>query len=346
MLYVNYKEITKVMNQILEIKFGSHLYGTSTPKSDLDLKGIYIPSAREICLGTYKKVFRTERAKAQKERNTNEDVDVEVFSLDRFVTDLMDGQSWALDMFFAPNESYTSITPTGIQVLIELRLNQEKLLTKNINTFVGYARKQAAKYGIKGSRMDALKQVMEVLNGLPGYSRLDELDHLLALRRLVDRSRDLISLEKTPLIDLVDLPQVSGIPLAHLQVCGRKVAVSSKVQHARSIFQKILSEYGERAYKAHLDGGVDWKALSHAVRVNTQALELMKTGKITFPRPDRSLLIEIKTGQLSYPTVASLIEEGLADLEEASKVSTLREVPDAEWANDFVYRIYRGVVQA
>lgn len=29
-----------------EIKFGSHLYGTDTPTSDLDLKGIYLPTGR------------------------------------------------------------------------------------------------------------------------------------------------------------------------------------------------------------------------------------------------------------------------------------------------------------
>jgi predicted nucleotidyltransferase len=43
------------MNKILEIKFGSALYGTSTPNSDLDLKGIYLPTAKEICLNSYKR---------------------------------------------------------------------------------------------------------------------------------------------------------------------------------------------------------------------------------------------------------------------------------------------------
>lgn len=38
------------MNKILEMKFGSHLYGTNTPNSDLDYKAIYLPTAREIIL--------------------------------------------------------------------------------------------------------------------------------------------------------------------------------------------------------------------------------------------------------------------------------------------------------
>lgn len=333
------------MNKLLEIKFGSALYGTSTPNSDLDLKSIYLPSAREIVLHSYKDVFREGREKAAKERNTADDVDVEVFSLDRFIADLMDGQSWALDMLFAPYASYTHLGTEGFGLLQEIKVNKFRLLTKNINAFVGYARKQAAKYGIKGSRMDALKQTVAVLAEIPDYQRLDDLDNLIKLRALIDRSADLISLEKTPLIDMVDIVQTSGQALWHIQVCGRKIALSSKCIHAKRIFQKILDEYGARAHKAHLDGGVDWKALSHAVRVNTQALELMQDGTITFPRPDRDLLLRIKTGQEKYEDVATLIEGGLARLEEAAEVSTLPDKPDREWANDFIYRVYSQIVK-
>ena len=38
------------MDLIVEMRFGSHLYGTDTATSDLDLKGVYLPSAREILL--------------------------------------------------------------------------------------------------------------------------------------------------------------------------------------------------------------------------------------------------------------------------------------------------------
>lgn len=46
------------MNKIVELEFGSHLYGTSTPNSDRDYKAIYIPEAIDILLGhvAYEKV--------------------------------------------------------------------------------------------------------------------------------------------------------------------------------------------------------------------------------------------------------------------------------------------------
>ncbi|EOU4524862.1 hypothetical protein ACOIZZ_001972 [Escherichia coli] len=34
--------------------FGSHLYGTSTPESDVDFKEIFVPPARDILIGNVK----------------------------------------------------------------------------------------------------------------------------------------------------------------------------------------------------------------------------------------------------------------------------------------------------
>ena len=38
------------LNIVVKMKFGSHLYGTSTPLSDTDYKAVYIPEARDIIL--------------------------------------------------------------------------------------------------------------------------------------------------------------------------------------------------------------------------------------------------------------------------------------------------------
>jgi predicted nucleotidyltransferase len=51
------------MDLIVEMRFGSHLYGTDTPESDLDLKGVYLPEARDIllrrvCSETHKRILQ------------------------------------------------------------------------------------------------------------------------------------------------------------------------------------------------------------------------------------------------------------------------------------------------
>lgn len=329
------------MNTILTIKFGSHLYGTDTPSSDLDYKAIYIPTAREIVLGSYKPTISQSRPKSECERNTKDDVDMEIFSLDRYLELLMEGQTVALDMLFAPSNMYMEKNSGILDFIFE---NREKLLTKNVNAFIGYARQQAAKYGIKGSRMDALKRVSEFLKPLNLFDRLYH--HNESLIALVKETEALISLEKLPLVEIVLLKGPKGlIDQEHLRVNGRAIPFHATVKYAQEVVGKMLDGYGQRAHKAHLAGGCDYKALSHAVRVNSEAIELLTTSQITFPRPDRELLLSVKTGSLPYEQVAELIEQGLADLYIANEQSTLRETPDKEWAENLVYDVYSKVVK-
>lgn len=331
------------MNKIVEMRFGSHLYGTDTEASDLDMKAIYIPTAKEIILHSYKETINTSRKKKECERNTKDDVDLEIFSLDRFLSLLMEGQTVALDIVFGMGVEDV-LTDQGAEVMSEIFENLPKLLTRNVNAFVGYARQQAAKYGIKGSRMDALKKTVAMLDQMEQHNKLGQYHSVVVA--LAEQSKDLISLEKYPLIEVIDLPGPNKVDMMpHLHVCGRKVPFGATVKFARQVFGKILDNYGQRAHKAHLAGGVDWKALSHAVRVNSEALELLQTGRITFPRPDKEKLLQIKLGQLPYETVAEMIEQGLADLTEAHDTSSLREEPDYEWAQDFIYRTYLRVIK-
>lgn len=334
------------MNRLVEIRFGSSLYGTATPKSDVDLKVLYLPSAREICLGKWDKVFRVGPDKASGQRNLPGDVDVEVFSFDRFLADLMDGQTWALDVLFAPAESYTYCSPQGAFLMNEVMHFKDRLLTKNINAFVGYAKKQAAKYGIKGTRFDAIKRIVAFLQERDAWTRLSA--HRDCLDELIVASNTLLTAEQTPLVEIIPVEQVSGEFLDHLHVCGRKIALTQTVGKALECYSKIEAEYGARARKASLAGGIDWKALSHAVRVNTEALELLETGIVTFPRPDRDLLVRIKTNEenptLTYDEVADMIEQGLVALHRVSKTSSLRDKPDTAWAEDLIYRTYKEEV--
>lgn len=331
------------MNKILEMKFGSHLYGTQTPESDTDYKGIYLPTARDIVLGQVKGTVTTGRNKAACERNTKDDVDTETFSLCRFLELLMEGQTVSLDVLFGFTQD-NCIGDQGGAIMSEIFVNRGRLLTRNVNAFVGYARQQAAKYGIKGSRMDSLKRVAAMLEPLPLWDRLTSWSG--TIDGLVSECADLVSLEKTPLVEVVLLKGPKGlVDQPHIRVNGRAIPYHATVKYAKEIVGKMLEGYGARAHKAHLAGGVDWKALSHAVRVNSEAMELLKTNNITFPRPDRELLLQVKKGELPYEKVAELIEEGLAALYVAHDESPLRDEADQEWADHFLYKVYSGIVK-
>ena len=102
--------------------------------------------------------------------------------------------------------------------------------------------------------------------------------------------------------------------------------------------------YGDRARKAQDNEGIDWKALSHAVRVGHEALELLHEHKITFPLSIKSYVLDVKLGKVGFKQVAAQIESLLVKVEEAEKVSTLPDKPDTGWINDFVYKHYRNEV--
>lgn len=38
------------MKELVRMKFGSHLYGTATPESDTDIKGVFLPELRDLLL--------------------------------------------------------------------------------------------------------------------------------------------------------------------------------------------------------------------------------------------------------------------------------------------------------
>lgn len=323
------------MDKIVEIKFGSHLYGTNTPNSDLDFKGIYIPTPREILLGKAKDNISTSRPKREFEKNTKDDVDMEIFSLKEYVRLLCEGQTVALDMLFAPESFQTQCE--NYHVFKYIYLNKDKLLSKGILSFIGYARKQASKYGIKGSRVRAVREVIEFLE--PHNSNT-------TLLRDIKPQIEASELLNNEFIQYAYGTDPNGAEVSYFEVCGRKFQWTNSTKYSLNILQKIYNEYGHRAKLAEQNDGIDWKALSHAVRVNFEGKELLQTGFITFPCPERQLLLDIKNGVLPYKEVENIIETGLQELEAAQVNSKLQDKPDYQWADDFIAEVYSNIVKS
>lgn len=331
------------MNKLFELEFGSSLYGTRTENSDLDLKAIYLPTAREIVLGTYKKTITTQRPKAVFERNNKDDVDIEVFSLDRYLKLLSEGQTVALDILFAHNEMFTAKNPANWHIFQEIKQNKDKLICKDLAAFIGYAKQQAAKYGLKGFRVAALEETLTWLETQPENEKLDE--RMFSLRSFVYKPILPVKSElNNEFISLEILNDKKGYSRDYLKVCDKYYQTNVKIKDIKEQIQKRYDQYGSRAIKAKLNEGIDWKALSHAVRVNSQGVELLNTGIMTFPRPDRQLLLDIKLGKMEYNEVADIIVEGLENLNSAQEKSTLRDKPDQSWIDDFVFTEYTNVI--
>lgn len=324
------------MDKIIEVKFGSHLYGTDTPTSDLDIKGVFMPTAREIILGRVPRNISKGRNKADGEKNLSTDVDMEFWSLGEFVKLLSEGQTGALDLLFAP--------PSAVlgrwqffdgDIMQHILNNRYQFLSKNVLSFIGYARTQAAKYGIKGSRIASVRKALEFFSEVRVEKRL-----VTRLSDIHDTIDEFVTESPDEFIKWTPV-DFKGTIIPHLEIVGRKFPLGVNVKYIISVLEKIFAEYGERARMAEKNEGVDWKALSHAVRVNNEGIELLLNGTITFPRPEAAILKAIKAGEYKYDEVARMIEGGLVALEDAQRMSPLADKPNQMWIDDFLYSMYR-----
>lgn len=316
--------------------FGSHVYGTSTPDSDQDYKAIYIPERNEFVHLSYSRTLKFQTKEDRWAKNQPGDQDEEVFSLDRFIELLLQGQMVAVDMLFIPRMFHSPTEHNAIWD--EIYFNRSRFLHRGITSYVRYARHQAAQYGIKGSRVAAVRATLEFLAKLPPRDRLSQ--HLDALTQWVNEKKA----DDEEFISLVTKTQKNGQELLHLEVCDRMATITSQVRYVQAIYQKAFDTYGKRALAAEKNEGVDWKALMHAIRCSGEARELLTTGHITFPRPDAMELLRIRKGEFSYHEISERIVAELEELKDVAAQSILPEKPDMVFAQDLMDRVYFGLL--
>ena len=86
--------------------------------------------------------------------------------------------------------------------------------------------------------------------------------------------------------------------------------------------------------------GYDTKAAMHTIRLLNEGIEFVTTGTITLPRPEKDLLINIRTGDYgSLDKVNDLANQLFAELDKATESSKF----SAEVEQDAVNRLVAGV---
>lgn len=321
------------MKTIVSMKFGSHLYGTNTLESDIDYKAVHIPDARDILLQRVQNSISNKRPKAEGEKNAPGDIDQESYSLQRYLQLLAEGQTVSLDMLFAPNSMLSNRTRLWDHIVN----NRHRLLTKKSAAFIGYCRQQANKYGIKGSRVAAARAASEFF---------DKEYRDFTVAQVSARLCNVVNEHPQHCQFVTQVVNKAGDVGTFFECCGRKVDFKATIKQAREVFSRLYENYGARAHQAEQNEGVDWKALSHAVRVGREALELLAHGHITFPLENANHILDIKKGQLPYEAVAAEIEHLLDEVEKASLKSPLRDHADQEWIDNFVAEVYADQIKA
>ena len=87
--------------------------------------------------------------------------------------------------------------------------------------------------------------------------------------------------------------------------------------------------------------GYDVKAAMHTLRLLYECKEIVSSGNITLPRPERDLLIRVRTGKYSMEKVFSMAQELFAECEAEAKQSTLPEKIDRGAVSRMIADCYR-----
>jgi len=125
----------------------------------------------------------------------------------------------------------------------------------------------------------------------------------------------------------------------YLEVLGKKFAPTVTLEYLQAKLIDMQEQYGDRARKA-VDN-IDWKALSHALRVVLEVRELLSTNFIKFPLRDRVYLKYIKVGELPVDDVIASLEMYIGDVDELLKTTTLPAKQNTDLVNSYILSLYK-----
>lgn len=328
-------------------QYGSHLYGTHTENSDLDFRGVYIPTINDLILHKDKDEINEElQIKITPGKHVDEDgdviwnpgfieykkVDIKIFSLQKFIQLCSKADTNALDLLFSI-DIYN--TKTYINDRIEQYYGDRQALrylydnrpllinTDRLESPCSYAFKQATKYSLKGIRRNTILQILDKCKLLSDLHTVEDLTELLLNGNLIDG--------KHVRIDELDN---KGKIEKYLYICGVQHQFNLTLDKFKQRLQdKLDKEYISQRTIDACDGN-DWKALSHAIRVLYEIKELLETGNITFPCSE--FIFHIKQGWVAREEIDNTFEKEFNNILNKIQENTLNWKYDKEFWDNFI----------
>lgn len=329
-------------NTVFLARAGSHAYGTSTPESDEDWRGIAIPT-KEYVFGTLHKFEQAE-----------------IKEPDCVITDI---RKWThLASMANPNVLELAFTDNSDVVLnmfemCDLKNVRDLFLTKRVrHTYSGYSRGQLNR--LKLHRAYHLnpptKQPERSDFGLPENTLVPG-DQLKSIEAEIQKKLDSWSIKY-----LDDQPVSVRIALTnkfteHLTEIGIASQADLWLPAARSLgasdnlIEAMKKERGYASAKRDYDNyfkwkrdrnparaaleakfGYDGKFAMHLVRLMRQCREILTTGKVIVKRPDAEELLSIRNGAWEYDYLVEWVENQDKELQQVALDSKLPNAPDVE----------------
>jgi hypothetical protein len=266
-------EMTKDKDIICMSIHGSWLYGLEREGSDIDVKAIYAPTENELLLG--------EGVKTWNKSNTELDVEIEIKSLPSFLRSARSCDTNCIDLLYTPKK----LTMIATDMWESVRSHRENLLAKNMKGIIGYIKVHSSKYGNKITRFAEMNQVLVELDSINRTTKLKD----STLPEWINRQG--FKYIKNVMVK-------TDHEKHYIDVCGKKYILTWESRLLSDALETEIKRFGDRTKKGN-ESGMDFKSLSHAIRVLCQLEELLTTGGLKFPLHDSDFILRVKTGQVT-----------------------------------------------
>ena len=285
-------------NIILKVRTGSHLFGTNTPESDLDMEGVYMPPPAIVYgLSTYRGMFKEVNlgvaSKDETGRNTSDAVDYKIREYRHFAHLALQNNPNILNCLFANDQNVLYQNEYG-----ENLRNHAYLFPNQgaYGRFMGYAHSQRMKMKVKPANHAALTAAEMILNGY-------------------DKAEILVNVARADESVFKD-----GGPGKHIGIGDIFLDRGIKVSRALTVIRNRLERVSARAvlWEKH---GYDTKFASNLVQILMEGLDLVRTGRLKFPLEGAEEILAIKQGRFTIEEVHAR-SKGIEDEIRAAMQST------------------------
>ena len=342
---------------------GSQAYGTATPNSDVDIKGVYIQSVYDVAsLYNYKQQLMPDK-------------DTTYYEVKRFLELAGSANPTILELMWMPDRCVQVKDPLWIKYI---ESNRDLFLTKQCcNSFMGYAYQQIYKAQGLNKKMNweqdrvTRKKPIDFCKflWLPDWKykkdiRLSNKIDLITLDWFNEDFYALTKIDNTkqlykfwyikmpaqdwtrPLCNDDDLI-MTAIPE---NIDAKLLAIvqydlDGFQAHCREYnqYQTWLKERNEQRYVDVQNHGqkIDGKNMMHCYRLIQMAREIVTEHKIIVERPNRQELLDIRHGKYDLNSLLSKAKDEIKEIEELFKNSDLPNKPDLDKINEISINIRR-----
>ncbi len=344
-------EVLKKNNSIiLECISGSRAYGLSTPKSDTDIKGVFVLP---------KPVFYGLEYTEQVNNESNDEV---YYELKRFIDLLSKNNPNILELLATPEDCVISRHPLMDQVKPEMFLSR---LCKQ--TFAGYAQSQIKKAkGLNKKIVNPVdqerKSVLDFCYVVKGQGAVSLSSWLSSYEFKqedcglvnVPHMKDTYSVFHNKQISEGYLKGISSgmdandVSLSSVPKGVEPIALMSFNKDGYSKYCKDYKLYwdwvdkrNDARYENTIEHGknYDAKNMMHTFRLLNMAEEIAKENKINVRRHDRDFLLKIRSGAFEYDDLVEMANEKVALIDDLFEKSNLPEMPDIKAADELLIKL-------